>query len=106
MKLHFLSQKQSLKTQVITTEFPSKPFIPVSIDEFSLIITEHETNIMTPWNIKRSEVKTQTWIHIDPNEISTLSDVHSNIRDDLDTFLCCLLIGGLFTILLISSYKT
>lgn len=73
---------------------------PDQKNDWSVHMTEHRTDIKNPWSIKKSKPRNyELGKHEgadDPDEITLISEIQMDFRDNLDALVCCLLIGGIF----------
>lgn len=72
--------------------------IPESLDSSILQITEHKTNIKNPWIVRKSKTwtfNTKDKLQDHTDEITLLSDIQLDCQNNLDTIVCCLIIGGM-----------
>lgn len=67
-------------------------------------MTEHRTDLKNPWSVKKSKPREYELAKYDgeddPDEITLISEIQSDFRDNLDALVCCLIIGGKVTVII------
>lgn len=70
-------------------------------------MTEHRTDIKNPWSVKNSKSREYELKNFDgkddPDEIALISEIQADFRDNLDALVCCLIIGGIFTVFVLDT---
>lgn len=87
------------KFQKHTTEVTVLTPVKFTNRDQSIEMDEHNSDVKNPWSVKKSKSKVYDIGRYDdeddPHEISLLSEVHFECKNDLDAIICYLIIAGI-----------